>query len=87
MSRPIYVQLSLPALRDNVARARALAPDTHLLAVVKANAYGHGLVRVLGALEDADGSRWWSWRRQSVSVMRATRVACSCSKDSSLRTN
>ncbi len=55
MARPIYAQVSLPALRGNVARARELAPDTELLAVVKANAYGHGLMRVLPALSEADG--------------------------------
>jgi len=55
MARPLYAQLDLAALRANVARARQLAPGTQLLAVVKANAYGHGLVRVLPALADADG--------------------------------
>jgi alanine racemase len=55
MARPLYAQLSLPALRANLARARELAPGTQLLAVVKANAYGHGLMRLLPALADADG--------------------------------
>jgi alanine racemase len=55
MARPLYAQLSLPALRANVARARALAPGAELLAVVKANAYGHGLLRLLPALAEADG--------------------------------
>jgi len=55
MTRPLYAQLSLPALRANVARARELAPGTELLAVVKANAYGHGLMRLLPALAEADG--------------------------------
>ena len=55
MARPLHAQLSLPALRSNLARARAFAPDAQLLAVVKANAYGHGLMRVLPALADADG--------------------------------
>jgi alanine racemase len=55
MARPLYAQLSLPALRGNIARARELAPGTQLYAVVKANAYGHGLMRVLPALADPDG--------------------------------
>ncbi len=55
MARPLHAHLSLPALRSNLARARELAPGTQLLAVVKANAYGHGLMRLLPALEDADG--------------------------------
>ena len=55
MARPLYAQLSLPALRANVARARELARGALLFAVVKANAYGHGLMRVLPALDEADG--------------------------------
>jgi alanine racemase len=55
MARPLLAQLSLPALRANLARARELAPNAEVLAVVKADAYGHGLMRVLPALEDADG--------------------------------
>lgn len=42
-------------MRGNLGRARELAPDAQLFAVVKANAYGHGLMRVLPALADADG--------------------------------
>src|SRR4029450_5198935 len=55
MARPLYAQINLAALRANLARVRERAPGTQVLAVVKANAYGHGLARVLPALEDADG--------------------------------
>jgi len=55
MARPVYAQINLAALRSNLARVREKAPNTQVLAVVKANAYGHGLMRVLPALEDADG--------------------------------
>jgi alanine racemase len=55
MARPLVAQINLAALEANLAVARARAPGTQLLAVVKANAYGHGLERVLPALEEADG--------------------------------
>jgi alanine racemase len=55
MARPLVAQINLAALASNLARAREKAPGTQVLAVVKANAYGHGLMRVLPALEDADG--------------------------------
>ena len=55
MARPLYAQINLTAMRENLARVREKAPGTQVLAVVKANAYGHGLTRVLPALEDADG--------------------------------
>jgi alanine racemase len=55
MPRPLYAQVNLAALRGNLAMVREKAPGTQVLAVVKANAYGHGLARVLPALDSADG--------------------------------
>ena len=55
MTRPILAQINLAALRANLRVARERAAGAQLLAVVKANAYGHGLTRVLPALADADG--------------------------------
>lgn len=55
MPRPLHAEVNLAALRDNLARARRYAEGAEVLAVVKANAYGHGLVRVLPALAGADG--------------------------------
>jgi alanine racemase len=42
------------ALRANLATLRAAARGSRIMAVVKANAYGHGLVEVAEALEGAD---------------------------------
>jgi alanine racemase len=55
MARPLYAQINLAAMRENLARVREKAPGSQVLAVVKANAYGHGLLRVLPALDAADG--------------------------------
>ncbi|HSS71099.1 MAG TPA: alanine racemase [Casimicrobiaceae bacterium] len=55
MSRPLLAQVNLSALRANLRKVRERAPDVQVLAVVKADAYGHGLMRVLPALSDADG--------------------------------
>ena len=55
MPRPIQALIHLDALRHNLARARAHAPDARVLAVVKAEAYGHGIERVYPALRGADG--------------------------------
>ncbi len=43
------------ALKHNLSRVRELAPGSRVLAVIKANAYGHGLLTVAEALEAADG--------------------------------
>ncbi len=42
------------ALRHNLGVVRHLAPQSRVMAVIKANAYGHGLVAVARALESAD---------------------------------
>jgi alanine racemase len=55
MARPLQAEVNLDALRANLAEARRLAPGTQVFAVVKANAYGHGLTRLLPALDGADG--------------------------------
>ncbi len=50
--RPTYVEIDLAALRHNLAQARLQAGQgCHILAVVKADAYGHGATRVAPALE------------------------------------
>tara|TARA_R110002110_G_scaffold77390_2_gene203497 strand:+ start:38747 stop:39832 length:1086 start_codon:yes stop_codon:yes gene_type:complete len=51
MTRPSQARLDLGALRHNVALARELAPRARLMAVVKANAYGHGAVTMARELE------------------------------------
>jgi alanine racemase len=42
------------ALRHNLQVVRQCAPNSRVMAVIKANAYGHGLVPVARALESAD---------------------------------
>lgn len=44
----------LDALRHNLARVRAVAPSSRVLAVVKANAYGHGIPGAVRGLAGAD---------------------------------
>jgi alanine racemase len=55
MPRPIEALLHVDALARNLARARAAVPDAKAWAVVKANAYGHGIERVFAGLQGADG--------------------------------
>ncbi len=55
MPRHTHVVIDPRALAQNLGRARALAPESRVWAVVKADAYGHGLLAVKPALADADG--------------------------------
>jgi alanine racemase len=72
MPRPIQATIHPEALRHNLERARQAAPDARLWAVVKANAYGHGIERVFEAcgrrrlclldLAEAERVRQLGWR-------------------------
>lgn len=55
MPRPVEAQIHLDALAANLRRARAAAPEAKVWAVVKANAYGHGIERAYPGLQGADG--------------------------------
>ena len=73
-TRPTWAEISQGRLRRNFRRLRDLAgADSELLAVVKANAYGHGLelcARVLAG----DGARWFGVT--SVEEAVALRAVC-----------
>jgi len=50
----VSATIDAAALRHNLGAVRRRAPDSRVMAVVKANAYGHGLVAVAQTLCDAD---------------------------------
>ncbi|WP_125563151.1 alanine racemase [Pseudoalteromonas rubra] len=47
-------EINLAALSYNLKQIKALAPGARVMAVLKANAYGHGLVKIAQHLNDAD---------------------------------
>src|ERR671924_2000295 len=55
MPRPIRATISSGALAHNLALARTHAGAAKVWAVIKANAYGHGIERAARALDAADG--------------------------------
>lgn len=55
MPRPIRATINAAALAHNLALARRHAGPAKIWAVLKANAYGHGLLRAARALDGADG--------------------------------
>ena len=54
MARPTSATIHTDALRHNLSQVRARAPNSRVMAVVKADGYGHGLERVARALGGAD---------------------------------
>jgi alanine racemase len=55
MPRPIQATIHTAALRHNLSQVRQAVADAKVWAVVKANAYGHGIERVFDGLRGADG--------------------------------
>ena len=55
MPRPIQAHINPNALENNLRVARRAAPSARIMAVIKAEGYGHGLTRVAEALSAADG--------------------------------
>ena len=56
--RPVWAEVDLSAVRENIGAIRGLLePDTLIMAVVKADAYGHGAVPVAGAALAAGAER------------------------------
>lgn len=55
MPRPIQATIHTESLRQNLAQCMRSASDAKVWAVVKANAYGHGIEMVFQALRAADG--------------------------------
>lgn len=55
MENTATARIDLGALRNNLAVVRELCPESNIMAMVKADAYGHGLVPACRALSAADG--------------------------------
>jgi len=55
MPRPLKATINLDALRHNLSVVRRHAPRASVFAVIKANAYGHGVMRAAHALSAAEG--------------------------------
>ncbi|MBA3582115.1 MAG: alanine racemase [Gammaproteobacteria bacterium] len=55
MQRMAWVEINGVALRHNLALIKQRVPHAKIMTVIKANAYGHGLVAVAKILTDADG--------------------------------
>lgn len=55
MKRSARIHIDSDALQHNLRRCRLLAPDSLIMAVVKANAYGHGMVQTAETLRHANG--------------------------------
>jgi alanine racemase len=55
MSNTVSVSLNLDHLRHNYSVAKTIAPNATVHAVLKSDAYGHGLLHIARALRHADG--------------------------------
>ncbi len=78
MPRQIHAFVHTDALRHNLARMRAAAPDARVWAVVKANAYGHGIERVLRVCAQPMALPCLTWMRRNGYAAWAGAARCGC---------
>src|ERR1700751_4049842 len=57
-TRPVWAEISRPRLLENYRLLRRLAGDAGLLAIIKANAYGHGVLGCAEAIAAENPSAW-----------------------------
>ena len=80
MTPMVSATIDTGALRHNLNVVRQWAPKSRVMAVIKANAYGHGLVAVARALESADAfavarvDEGMTLRRAGIAAERCYRV-------------
>ena len=55
MRNTAFAHIDLSAIRHNLGIVRRLCPQSRIMAMVKADAYGHGLLQVAEVLREADG--------------------------------
>ena len=53
--RALRATFNTKAFIGNFNRVRSIAPNSKIMAVLKANAYGHGLIEAARALSSAEG--------------------------------
>lgn len=76
MTRPARVTLNLTALAHNLAQVRRHAPAAKVMAVVKANAYGHGAVVVARTLAAAGADALGVACLEEAVELRNAGIAC-----------
>ena len=54
MTPAAYAVINLDAVQHNLAKVRSCAPGAKVMALVKANGYGHGMLRIAEALQNVD---------------------------------
>src|SRR5271163_2129508 len=57
-TRPVWAEISRPRLLENYRLLRRLAGEAELLSIIKANAYGHGVVACAEVIAAENPHAW-----------------------------
>ena len=71
MSRPTKVIVNRQAIKNNLALANSIAPTSKLVSVIKANAYGHGLIEIAKTLSDSTEAFGVACIEEAISIRNA----------------
>lgn len=71
MGRPTKVIVNRQAIKNNLALANSLAPTSKFVSVIKANAYGHGLIEIAETLADSTDAFGVACIEEAISIRKA----------------
>lgn len=75
MEHEVWVEIDLSAVKHNLGKIKeAVAPETGVIAVVKANAYGHGLEKIAATLDQAGAEMFAVTSIQEAIALRKTGI-------------
>ena len=71
MARTCTATINLSAIKHNYQYAKSLAPNSKAIAIIKANAYGHGAVEVAEYLEDCADAFGVACTEEAIEIRKA----------------
>ena len=71
MGRPTKVIVNRQAIKNNLTLANSLAPTSKFVSVIKANAYGHGLIEIAETLADSTDAFGVACIEEAISIRKA----------------
>ena len=78
MSRPTVAEINLSSIKFNIKQLKALAPESLFFPVVKANAYGHGIKKVVKAIDSKVNGYCVATTEEALSLRSITKKSVVC---------
>ena len=78
MTRPTIAEINLSSIQQNVIQLKKISPNSLCYPVVKANAYGHGLKKVVEAIDALINGYCVATSEEAINLRRLTSKSIVC---------